>query len=169
MLQGAVACRLLRVGAYLFVWIGGLVGLAAERLVSAGGVVYRTVDGGFEVALILNDGVWCLPKGLVEDGESFEETAFREVHEETGLKGELAGKIGEISYSFVRNKRYFKTVHFFLFEFVGGSFEAHDSEVDDVAWFSFPRAFQVMVYPAEKKMLAKADEMLKKLNKVQVR
>ena len=143
--------------------------MAVEHLVSAGGIVYRAVDGGFKVALILHDGVWCLPKGLVEEGESFEETALREVREETGLKGESVGKIGEINYSFVRDKRYFKTVHFFLFRFVEGSFEAHDSEVDDVAWFSFSEAFQAMVYSAEKKMVARAEEMLKKQSKVQVR
>jgi 8-oxo-dGTP pyrophosphatase MutT (NUDIX family) len=65
-----------------------------------------------------------LPKGLIEKGEKAEETALREVREETGSDGEIVGKTGEISYSFSRGRRCFKTVHFFLLScwgFCGGS------------------------------------------------
>jgi 8-oxo-dGTP pyrophosphatase MutT (NUDIX family) len=138
-------------------------GLATERLVSAGGVIYRVVDGKLEVALIRVGEVWGLPKGLIEEHESLEAAALREVAEETGLAGELIGKIGEINYSFVRDKRYFKTVHFFLFRCVGGSVEAHDSEVDEVRWFSFSEAMEALAYPNERKMLVEAERMLKGL------
>jgi 8-oxo-dGTP pyrophosphatase MutT (NUDIX family) len=131
------------------------------HFVSSGGVIYRVADDGFEVALISVGGIWCLPKGLIEDGESPEAAALREVREETGLKGELVGRVGEISYSFVRDRRYFKTVHFYLLKYVGGSFDAHDSEVDGVRWFGFSDAFRAMVYPGEKEILKKAEDMLK--------
>lgn len=132
-----------------------------KKVVSAGGVIYREDTNGFKVALILNDNFWCLPKGLIEEGETLEATASREVREETGLTGELVGKIGEISYSFFRRKRYVKTVHFYLFKCVGGSVDAHDSEVDEARWFSIPDALNALVYPNEKKMLLKAEKMLK--------
>lgn len=132
-----------------------------ENVVSAGGVIYRAVGNGFEVALILNDDFWCLPKGLIEEGETLEATASREVREETGLVGELVGKIGEISYSFFRKKRYLKTVHFYLFKCVGGSVDAHDSEVDEARWFGISEALSTLTYPNERKMLLRAEKMLK--------
>jgi len=133
----------------------------AEHVVSAGGVIVRKVDGGFEVALIYKDGVWWLPKGLVEPGETLEKTAIREVREETGLQGELVGKIGEISYTFQREKLFFKTVHFFLLRFVSGSVDGHDHEAEDARWMPASVALQMLTYPNEQRMVAKALEMLK--------
>ena len=137
--------------------------LPFERVVSAGGVVFRRVNGEFEVALILHKGNWCLPKGLVEENETLEQAALREVREETGLDGVFVGKIGEISYSFVHQKRYFKTVHFYLFRYVGGSVDMHDSEVQRAKWFSSSNAFQILTYVKEKEVLAKATEMIRRV------
>jgi 8-oxo-dGTP pyrophosphatase MutT (NUDIX family) len=133
-----------------------------QRVVSSGGVVFRVVNGQFEVALISRGRVWCLPKGLIEQGETAEETALREVREETGLEGEIVEKIGEINYSFFRGKRYFKTVHFFLLKYVGGSVSNHDFEADRVKWFPISEAFQNLTYVNERKMLKKAEEMLRR-------
>ena len=135
-------------------------GTGARQVVSAGGVVFRSGNDGFEVALIQNRGLWGLPKGNVEKGETLEAAALREAREETGLVGELMGKIGEISYSFVRNRRYLKTVHFYLVRCVGGSVNLHDSEVDEVRWFSVLDALRVMKYPGERGILKKASSML---------
>jgi len=135
-------------------------GTGARQVVSAGGVVFRSGNDGFEVALIQNRGIWGLPKGNVEKGETLETAALREAREETGLVGELMGKIGEISYSFVRNRRYLKTVHFYLVRCVGGSVNLHDSEVDEVRWFSVLDALRVMKYPGERGILKKASSML---------
>jgi len=137
-----------------------------KRVFSAGGVIYRSVNDGFEVALVSRGRVWCLPKGLIEQGETAEETALREVKEETGLDGVLIGKIGEISYNFFSGRRFFKTVHFYLFRHVGGSVEAHDSEVDSAKWFPISGAPQVLTYVNEKKIMAKALEMLRGAGKV---
>ena len=135
--------------------------LSSKHVVSAGGVVFRRVNGGFEVALILLRNGWCLPKGLIEENETLEDAALREVREETGLDGVLVDKIGEISYNFFKDKRYFKTVHFYLFRHVGGSVDAHDSEVYGVRWFPITEALRVLTYVNEKKIMAKAMEMLK--------
>jgi len=133
-----------------------------ERLTSAGGVIVRKADSMFEVALIFNDGLWLLPKGLVEEGEMPEEAALREVREETGLEGSLVDKIGEIGYTFQRGKRrYFKTVHLYLLKHTGGSTEAHDSEADEARWFPVAEALQVLAYPNEQRIVAKAWEMLR--------
>jgi len=132
-----------------------------ERVVSAGGVIYRAVGKEFEVALILHDGLWCLPKGLIEENETHETAALREVKEETGLTGEIVEKIGEINYNFFRKRLYSKTVHFYLLKYVEGSVEAHDAEADDVKWFSISKALQILAYPNEIKMLARARNMLK--------
>lgn len=133
----------------------------AQRVVSSGGVIFRVVNGQFEVALISRRRVWCLPKGLIEKGETTEKTALREVREETGLEGEIVEKIGEINYNFFRGKRILKIVHFFLLKYVGGSVRDHDSEADRVKWFRISEALRVLTYVNERKILRKTEEMLK--------
>ncbi len=135
--------------------------MKTRRVVSSGGVIFRVVDSRFEVALIFGGKVWCLPKGLIEQGETAEKAALREVNEETGLEGEIVGKIGEINYDFFREKRYFKTVYFFLLKYVGGSVSDHDFEADKVRWFSISDALQVLTYVNERKILGKAQKMLR--------
>lgn len=136
--------------------------LRTRQVVSSGGVIFRVVNDQFEVALISRGRVWCLPKGLIEKGETGEKTALREVKEETGLDGEIVEKIGEINYNFFRGKRYFKTVHFFLLKYVGGSLSNHDFEADKVKWFPISEALEILTYVNERKILKKAKEMLKR-------
>jgi 8-oxo-dGTP pyrophosphatase MutT (NUDIX family) len=135
--------------------------LKPRRVVAAGGVIYRTIENHFEVALILKERAWFLPKGLIEQGETPQKTALREVREETGLEGELVEKIGEINYCFVKETSYFKTVHFYLVKQTGGSLDAHDIEADKVEWFLIPEAYQILAYVNERKILEKAEKMLK--------
>jgi len=135
-------------------------------VVSSGGVIFRKVDSGFEVALVSRRNIWCLPKGLIEANETAEEAALREVKEETGLIGEIVGKIGKINYSFFRKQPYFKTVHFYLLKFVGGSMDAHDSEMDKVKWFPVSDAVKVLTYVNERKIMRKALKMIESFSQM---
>ena len=95
------------------------------QTVSAGGVVYRQVDGLIQVVLVgqTDRGIWGLPKGGPHKGETTEETALREVREETGLITRLDRSLGSIEYWFFsRGTRFHKTVHYFLMEAVGGDY-----------------------------------------------
>ena len=72
--------------------------LAIQDLVSAGGIVYRRNGGEPEVVLCGRPakGLWALPKGTPEPSETLEQTAEREVAEETGLQVRIVRKVGEI-------------------------------------------------------------------------
>jgi 8-oxo-dGTP diphosphatase len=132
---------------------------------SSGGVIFKSQDGGLQVALVAVKGgaVWCLPKGMVDKGETPEETALREVKEETGLTGEIVGKVGRISYwYFIRddNVKCKKTVDFYLMEYVTGSTAEHDLEVDDSRWFSLEEAVEKASYRGDREILEKARKLL---------
>lgn len=108
---------------------------------------------------------WCLPKGHVEPGESLEQTAAREVSEETGLAGEIMAKLGEINYSFrVGSTRIRKTVHHYLLKEVSGSLSADGDptgEVLEVKWFPLSELVAILAHENEKKMAQKALELLR--------
>jgi 8-oxo-dGTP pyrophosphatase MutT (NUDIX family) len=95
------------------------------REFSAGGVLVRRLRGRWWLAAIRPngkpDGVWALPKGLIDPGETGAETALREVAEETGLTGRLEHKLGDIRYVYTRRgERVFKVVSFFLLRWRSG-------------------------------------------------
>ena len=136
-----------------------------KRQVSSGGVVFRKNNSSIEVALIAvkSGKVWCLPKGSIDKGESPEETALREVTEETGLKGRLIEKLGEIMYWYYLKEeaaKCKKTVHFFLIEYESGDFSRHDWEVESVAWFPINEAIKKARYRGEREIIEKAKEKL---------
>jgi 8-oxo-dGTP pyrophosphatase MutT (NUDIX family) len=139
--------------------------LRTERAVSAGGVVWRRRDGEVEVLLCgrREDGLWALPKGTPEPGESMEQAALREVREETGVAVEIERPITDISYWFARPKegvRYFKTVHHFLMRPVGGDPALHDHEFDEVRWFPVGEALRLMTYANEANVVRQALDLL---------
>lgn len=138
-----------------------------KNQVSSGGVIVRRENNGAEIALISVKGgnVWCLPKGLIERGERSEDAAVREVHEETGLKGRIIEKIGEISYWYYikdENVRSRKTVHFYLMEYESGSTDKHNFEVDDAAWFTLDEALNKISYKGDRQIVEKAKEMIER-------
>lgn len=140
--------------------------MLTKKKVSAGGVIYRRKESKFEVALTFrNQGqIIALPKGLVEKGESREETARREVAEETGLTGRLVCPLNSINYWFFDKQegaRIHKTVYFYLFEQTGGSVDQHDWEVEEVRWVPIEQALQMATYKGERDILTQAYQLLK--------
>lgn len=143
---------------------------------SSGGIIYRKQGRRVEVALIVrgeappfrkkrrDEGkVFCLPKGKIEKPETPQETALREVEEETGLKGKIEKEIGKINYWFYSKEektRIFKTVYFYLLKYESGSPEGHDFEVEEVKWLPIDEALKIMTYPTERKMMQKAKQLL---------
>ncbi len=141
--------------------------MKTERQISSGGVIYRRSHGQIEVALIaVKEGaVWCLPKGLREDGETIARTAHREVKEETGLDGKIIKLIDHIQYFYAHKeaeetKRFFKIVYFFLMEYTQGDVKNHDNEVHDCQWFPIDDAIKLVEYKDEKEILKKAGKSL---------
>ncbi len=136
-----------------------------EKEVSAGGVVYRKVGDKIQFVLISpKEGRWCLPKGQIGENESEEETALREVKEETGLKCKIIQKIETIEYWYFskeRGIRLHKFVHFFLMEYIEGSTENHDWEVIDAKWFDADEAIDKASFQSEKDVLKKGLEILR--------
>jgi len=99
----------------------------------------------------------------VDKGESPGKTALREVSEETGLRGRIIEKLGEIKYWYYikeGNIKCRKTVHFFLMEYEGGDVANHDWEVDNASWFQIDEALKKVNYKSEKELLEKAKKKL---------
>lgn len=138
--------------------------MPVKKAVSAGGIVYRESDAGLEVVICGrdSDGIWGLPKGTPDAGESLEETALREVAEETGLDVRIVDKVGVVEYWFAREgTRYHKWVHHYLMEAVGGDTSRHDVEYDRVEWQPVETAVKTLTFKNETEMVSKAREMIK--------
>lgn len=140
-----------------------------EYPVSAGGVVYR-ISPRLEIVLCGrktdtrrslsgSNMQWHLPKGTPETGETLEETALREVKEETGYEVITKQYLQEIQYTFQnpqKNTLYKKTVHFYLMIALSGDSTFHDSEFDEVKWMSPEDALMLIGYDNEKDVIAHA-------------
>ena len=119
---------------------------------SYGGVVVR----GDELLVITPTGkrVTGLPKGGANPGETPEQTAVREVREETGINASVRGPLGDVRYWYRRGgHRVFKTVRFFLCDYVSGSTEDHDHEVDEARWIPLAEARTALSYPGERALI----------------
>lgn len=114
--------------------------------ISAGGVVYRRVDGRIEIQLIRDRfGKITLPKGKMEPGETVEQTALREIEEETGIRGRIAAPIDRVTYSYTgrHNETVDKEVHYYLVEAVSGSLKAQEEEIGGAGWHSPEEAWRL--------------------------
>ena len=136
-----------------------------QREFSAGGVLVRRLRGAWYVAAIRPagkpDGIWALPKGHIDSGETGEGTALREVLEETGASGRSLGKLGDVRYTFTwEGERVFKVVSFFLVRYESGKLgeipDAFRHEVEEVRWLRLDDAPRVLAYQGERRMAEKA-------------
>jgi 8-oxo-dGTP pyrophosphatase MutT (NUDIX family) len=104
--------------------------------------------------------LWSLPKGHIEEGETPEQAALREVQEETGIESEIAKELGVINFWFMAGgNRIHKTVHHYLFKETGGKLAPQLTEVDDVGWFPLNEIVELLAYPDEKKLIAKSGDL----------
>ena len=141
------------------------------REISAGGVVVRRMRERWWIAVIepqpssarrarQTRPTVALPKGLVDAGESPEQTAVREVHEETGITAELVAKLQDIRYVYVRTwgdrQRVFKVVSFYLLRYAGGKIgeisAAMRKEVRGAEWIPLEQAAERLSYPGEREV-----------------
>lgn len=132
--------------------------LPVVREYSAGGLVF---DEHGRVAIIARHSrsgylEWCLPKGHIEKGETPQQTAVREIHEETGIIGEVVDSIATIDYWFTgTSQRVHKLVHHFALRQVGGELTVEgdpDHEAEDAIWVDFADLDDVLSYPNERKI-----------------
>lgn len=132
-------------------------GSRVREAVAAGGVVIRRGERGAEVVLAGREGMWVLPKGTPDADERIEDTATREVREETGLDVRIVRPIGQIEYWFaLPRKRVHKTVHFYLMEALGGDTSRHDHEYDEVRWVPVDDARRMLTFETYREMLERA-------------
>jgi 8-oxo-dGTP pyrophosphatase MutT (NUDIX family) len=139
---------------------------------SAGGLVIDNIDRPREEQVAALIGrvdrrgrmLWSLPKGHIELGETAEQTAIREVAEETGIQGSVLAALGRIDYWFVTDgRRVHKTVHHYLMRCSGGQLSDEDVEVAEVAWVPIPELPSRLAYADERKLAEVADELIDKL------
>jgi 8-oxo-dGTP pyrophosphatase MutT (NUDIX family) len=131
------------------------------RDVSSGGVITQVDGNGLQVVLVgrARPERWSIPKGTPIPGETLEETAMREVREETGLSVKILERLGDITYWFsTRGTRHHKTVHFYLLEALGGNMDDHDWENDFVAWVPEAETHQRMSFASEITIVERAIE-----------
>jgi 8-oxo-dGTP pyrophosphatase MutT (NUDIX family) len=136
-----------------------------KREFSAGGVLVHVVDDRQVLAAIRPEGkpegLWALPKGRIGKGEKSEETAVREVEEETGVRGSLVRKLGDVRYIYTwKGERIFKVVSFFLLRYEGGKLgqlaKEYAHEVADVQWLPLDDAPRLLAYAGERQMAQEA-------------
>jgi len=137
--------------------------LRTASATSAGGIVIRDEAGvhQFVAGQRRRDHAhtWTLPKGTPVPGESTEQTALREVAEETGLDVRITAAFESIQYTFIQHgTRIHKTVHYFLMEPIGGDLKRHDQEFEDVRWVAFEDAAGLLTFETERALVARAAE-----------
>lgn len=136
------------------------------REFSAGGVVFRAHGGKASNYLFLiiqpkDTDRWQFPKGHLDNGESSESAALREVLEEGGVSARIIQKIGVQQYFFIWDKkRIFKTVTFFLMQYVDGDPKKHDNEVQEAVFLSFEESLEKLTFAKDKNILKKAKALL---------
>jgi 8-oxo-dGTP pyrophosphatase MutT (NUDIX family) len=143
-----------------------------KREFSAGGAVYKKEKDKILWLIIQpsakdqpwRQGRWQLPKGWIDEGESGQQAAIREVKEEGGVEAEIIERADRINIFFQdeHKQKVMKNIVFFLMEYQKGSVKDHESETEKAVWLPFPKAYQRLTFKSEKGVLAKAKALLKK-------
>ena len=131
-------------------------------------MVVRKIRGAWHMAAIRPGGrekVWALPKGLVGEGEAPADTALREVTEETGVRGRLVEKLGDVRYVYVwEGERVFKIVSFYLVRYSAGRLgditDEFRHEVAETRWLPLEEAVRLLTYKGEREMAAKGLQLI---------
>lgn len=141
--------------------------LQTATQVSSGGVAFRLDNGQIVIALILVGprARWQLPKGTVDQDESNEDAALREVREEAGIEAELLAPLDRIEYWFYASRsgqkvRFHKYVYFYLMRYCSGDVADHDHEVEEARWVEINHAIEMLAFESEKEMVRKARERI---------
>jgi 8-oxo-dGTP pyrophosphatase MutT (NUDIX family) len=140
--------------------------LRTSTATSAGGIVVR-FEGDMPQLVVgcrrrdRDIVTWTLPKGTPDPGETREQTAVREVREETGLDVRIKDPLDSIEYWFVQGgTRIHKTVHYFLMDPTGGDLGRHDHEFESVRWITFDEAQRLLTFETERALVARAAEAI---------
>lgn len=138
---------------------------------SAGGVVFKK-EGSQTLILVSQHAQhhgWVFPKGLIGDTEhnkheGKEETAVREVKEETGIEAEIIESLPPVQYWYQwEGEKRKKTVYYFLMKFVKGNFEERDHEMEAVEWLPMEEVEKRLTYKSDKQVWEKARPLIEQL------
>lgn len=133
-----------------------------KKVFSAGGIVVR--DGQVLVTQHSGHKGWDFPKGHIEEGESAEQAAIREVEEETGVKAEIIEKVGQTEYFYSEDgEKMFKTVTFFLMRYVGEGEATTAWETSDMAWLSPEEVEEKLTFKDTKEMWKGIEDRVKRI------
>jgi 8-oxo-dGTP diphosphatase len=133
---------------------------------SAGGIVVKRKNGQNLILVSQHSQHhgWVFPKGLIGDhikGEQKEDTAIREVEEETGAKGKIIKPLTPVEYWYVfEDEKIKKTVYYFLMEFLSGDITKHDDEMENVEWIHESEVENRLTYPSDKKVWQEAEKLI---------
>ena len=137
---------------------------------SAGGVVYRKKDGTLEVIIVqvVPELRWQLPKGVIDEGETREQAALREVREEAGVDADIVEFLDTSEYWFTvqrdgEPKRCHKFVHFFLMKYRGGDVSDHDHEVAEARWVAVDTAIDMFAFESDRAIVRRAAEVIRSI------
>ncbi len=128
---------------------------------SCGAIVYRKHHGNTEILLVrhLKSGHWSFPKGHMEAGETEEDTARREIKEETGLDVLLDTGFREtVNYSPKKNTK--KTVVYFVGMVASHELIPQQDEISELRWLEIEQAGNVLTYENDKLLANKAKSFI---------